>query len=104
MGGLDHLFGISVIYTQERFYGCTFYKEFHIFMAKNNRMNKNIAIINKENHSKKLKVCRESKITKLKYCKNSNIFVIIFFVFTHFEVMNRCLHLKVRFHINLSDV
>ena len=44
------------------------------------------------------------KITKLKYCKNSNIFVIFFFVFTHFEVMNRCLHLKVRFHINLSDV
>ena len=28
IGGLDHLFGISVIYTKERFYGYTFCNNF----------------------------------------------------------------------------
>ena len=35
IGGLDHLFGISVIYTSERFYGSRFYEKFLIFLTKN---------------------------------------------------------------------
>ena len=31
IGGLDHLFGISVIYTSERFYGSKFYEELSFF-------------------------------------------------------------------------
>ena len=31
IGGLDHLFGISVIYTSERFYGSKFYEELLFF-------------------------------------------------------------------------
>ena len=34
IGGLDHLFGISVIYTSERFYGSRFYEEFLISLTK----------------------------------------------------------------------
>ena len=38
IGGLDHLFGISAIYTWERFFGYTFCEKFLIFIAKNNRV------------------------------------------------------------------
>ena len=34
IGGLDHLFGISVIYTSERFYGSKFYEELLFFQPR----------------------------------------------------------------------